>query len=153
MSQILNKKQTKEIENLLEKQFGISFDLGKNYLIIKTRKERLYLVSKKFAEIKINFPLERTGLYFAEIKNNEIRLTLEGSQLVGHLAKKNILELKKEEVEKYFLGNDLEIDLEREDNPFLILKYQNDFLGAAKYKNKKLINFLPKYYRKKELII
>ena len=60
---------------------------------------------------------------------------------------------RKKQVKEYFRGLDIDIDLGRDDQPFLILKHGKDFFGCSKYKNKKLLNFLSKVHRTSDLMI
>ena len=101
-----------------------------------------------FEQLHIN----SMGLYFADInKYDELRLSIEGSQLVGPHATKNILELNEEQVRAYFRSE--EIPMDTKDTPFVLLKYNADFFGTSKIKDKKLLNYLPKAHRTKELIL
>ena len=105
-----------------------------------------------------NLLIDRLGLYFAEVvKNGEIRLSKEGAQLLAREARqkkrvlKNTVSLDAEALKEYFQGQDLSIDLGPE-NKLVILQYQEDVLGCAKYKEKTILNFLPKIHRGEVII-
>ena len=53
-------------------------------------------------------------------------------------AKKGIVELDKEGVKKYFLGDDLDKDLGSE-KKWVLLKYGGDVISCAKYKEGKIL--------------
>ncbi len=148
---ILNKKEKLEIERKLKKQFGISEIPG---IILQRGKERLFLFNGNFSkneirEIEFTLPLERAGIYFAKIieKTNEIRLSLEGVQLLKEQISKNIFELNKEQVNQWMHGEELNISTNK--RGFLIIKYNKDFLGCGKASENKISNFIPKNRRLK----
>lgn len=152
---ILNSHEKKQIEQKLHEQFGIKKIDG---TIIQSGKEKLYLFHGDFSEHgiknleKITF-VEKIGLYFAKIMHAEeekIKLSVEGTQIFAEQITKNIFELNKEQAEKWMQGSELNIKTGKKD--FLIMKYQNDFLGCGKASAEKIGNFIPKNRRlKKEL--
>ena len=143
--QFLNSKQIKHLKSLLESQFGFSDDL--DYVIVKTNKNKLYLANKSINEIDLTkLRINSMGVYFGELlETNELRLSIEGSQIIGRKANKNIYELNDEQIKDWFKGIDLEIEDER--NAFVIIKYNEDFCGCGKIKNKKLLNYVGKVRR------
>jgi len=147
----LNTREIKRIREIVLKGFG--YFPKKDYAYLKNEKDRLFLINKDLGKINLqNLRIDRVGLYFAEIKETEVRLSKEGAQLLFHEAEKdnqqlhNVVELTKEEVKKYFLGEDLEKDLGTEKR-LILLKYGDSCLGCAKYKEGKILNFLPKLHR------
>ncbi len=152
---ILSNKEMRKIKAELIKHFG--FFLKEDYTYLINEKGRVFLVNKNLAMINLkNLIVDRIGLYFAEIKNNQVRLSKEGAQLLfkdaqKHKSKlKNVVELSELEVKKYFQGEDLDKDLDQDLdnlNAFILLKYNHDVFGCAKYKEQKIINFLPKIHR------
>lgn len=148
---ILNSREVKDIVKRIEELYGFSQKL--NYAFLMDEHDKIYLISNKID--LIDFELLRInsmGLYFADInKYDELRLSIEGSQLVGPHSKKNILELSEEQVRAYFHSE--EIPMQEKDTGFVLLKYKNDFFGASKIKDGKLLNYLPKVHRTKELIL
>lgn len=148
---ILNSKEAREIKEKLAEQFGFKGEL--DYAFLLNEKGRVFIVNRDISRLELKrLRVDRYGLYFGELRKGELRLSLEGAGLVAPLARKNLVELNKEEVRKYFRGEDLEKDL-GEENRFVLLKYQKDFLGCARYKEKKILNFLPKIHRTPELIV
>ncbi len=145
---ILNTREIKKIRENIIQQFG-SF-LKNEYVYLKNDKYKIFIVNRDISQIELkNLRIDRAGLYFAEVKGDQIRLSKEGTQLLfkenqGLL--KNLIELNQDEVKRYFCGEDLEKNLSK-DNRFIILIYEKNVLGCAKYKDGKIINFLPKQYR------
>lgn len=148
---ILNTKEIKKIKERLEKQFGYS--LTEDYAYLKNEKNKIFLITKDISKINLrNLKIDKLGLYFAEEKNQQVRLSKEGAQLLVKEAKenkkevKNTVELTAEEVKEYFKGRDLDKDLGAENKP-IILQYKDNVLGCARYKEGKILNFLPKIHR------
>ena len=148
---ILNTREIKAIKELLIKQFGSA--LHENYAYLQTEKDRLFLVNRDIAQIDLDkLKIDRLGLYFAELRPSQIRLSKEGAQLLvnearqQHAEMKNVISLTKIETRAYFAGVDLKKDL-GEENRLVILIYEEAVVGCAAYKEDKLINFLPKIHR------
>lgn len=142
---ILNGKEIKEILNKIKEQYGIE-NLELEYVFLRNNEDKIFITNRNigridFRKLKIN----NIGLYFCAIENDEVRLTVEGTQIIGNKATKNILELDDNQTTEWFKGSDIEA--KKEINGFAILKHNNDFLGSGKYKNSKIINFLPKERR------
>ena len=150
---ILNTRDIKKLKELLIKEFGCSLEKG--YVYLKNEKNRVFIINRDISKVKLeNLRVDRFGLYFAEWKNNQVRLSKEGSQLLvkeGKRKIKNLIELKDHEVKEYFQGNDLDQDL-GEESRLVILKYQDNILGCAKYKEQRILNFLPKIHRREVII-
>lgn len=150
---ILSKNEKREIEKELEKQFGIKEIPG---LIVKRGTERLFLFQGEFTEKQIRdleriTIIERVGIYFAKIQNEEIRLSLEGVELLKNQITKNIFELNAEQTEQWMMGQELNIPTGKKG--FLIIKSKNDFLGTGKASAEKINNFIAKNRRLKSKTI
>ncbi len=146
---ILNNNEKREIENRLKKQFGINEIPG---IIARRSRERLFLFSGSFGTKEIKqleeiVVIERIGVYFATSFGNEIRLSIEGSQILRGQIKKNIFELNEEQAEEWMKGRELLIKTGK--RGFLIMKYKDDFLGTGKASEEKIGNFIPKSRRLK----
>ena len=141
---ILNKKQTKEILNLIKKQFAAEVDL--DYAFLKNQKGKVYIINKDVLTINLEkVRINSLGLYFAKIINDEIRLSIEGSQIIGPKATKNIAELNEKQAKEWMAGNDLEILGKY--SGFLLIKHNKDFLGCGKYRDGKVFNYVGKARR------
>ena len=152
MINILNTRDLKRLKNTLLEQFGFSGKL--DYAFILAENQKLYLISKDLAEVDYQtLRVDKWGFYFGEWRSDGLRLSPEGAQLLGKKAKKNVVDLTKEEVLAYFRGEDLDKECPVEGNPYLILKYNQDLIGCAKYKDQKILNYHPKAHRTNELII
>jgi len=142
----LNSKEVKAVIKKINDQFDIEAEL--NYYFFMNNKNRLYIVNKEYFNENMN--VKHIGMYFAEYKNDEIRLSIEGAQLIYNFEpKKNVFEIT--DIENWLKGNDLEI--EHEDTTFMIIKYKDDVLGSGKIKNNKLLNYIPKIRRLKSVFL
>ena len=142
----LTSKDKKKIVEQLNKQYGIN-ELP--YLIIQFGKEKLRLYSGSLSKeelIKLDnqINIENIGLYFAKFENNEIRLTLDGTQLLKNQITKNILNINDQQALDWLKGNDLNIQIE---SGWKILKHNNEFLGCGKSTGEKISNFVSKERR------
>ena len=146
---ILNTREKKQIENYLKKRFGIHKIPG---ILLKRGEERIFLFSgeinlKKIIELDEKILLERVGIYFAKLINNEPKLSLEGVQILKNQIKDNIFEINKNQAEKWMAGQELNIKTKK--RGFIIIKYQEDLLGCGKASEEKITNFIPKSRRLK----
>jgi len=158
MNQIntLNELETKKILTKLNEQFGIS-SFPKNSLLAMRGKERIYLFTgnldeKQIPQIENIANIEGIGVYFAKLDDkNNIRLTIEGTQLFKDQITKNIVELNStSQAEEWMMGRELNIETKLEG--FVIIKFKDDFLGCGKSSPhlNKITNFIPKARRLKE---
>lgn len=143
---VLNSREKKKITEMIGAQWGFRRKLDYAYLM--NRKNKIFLVNPAIDRIedpkKLN--IDSAGMYFGELPNeNEIRLSIEGSQIIGPHAKKNIVELEEEEARLWMTGQDL--DKETDCRGFVIIKSGTDFLGAGKAKEGKILNYVPKTRR------
>src|SRR3989344_1908684 len=102
MIHILSNQETKEILSKLKEQFGI--------------KEKIYLFNGDFSEEQIKSLeeitfIEKTGVYIGAIfsPTNEIRLSIEGTQIFKKQIRKNIFEINGEQLNDWMLGRELNI--------------------------------------------
>ena len=146
-NKFLNSKEIKNIREQCIKQFGTF--LKKDYVFILSEKDRLFVINSDVAKIDLTkLRIDRFGLYFGEVKENQLRLSKEGAQLLAQESGElqHTVELTKEDVKAYFQGSDLIKDLGSE-SILVILKYLDNILGCARYKEGRILNFLPKMNR------
>lgn len=155
---ILNNKEIKEILKLIELQWGAKLKLS--FAFLRNQKNRVFIVSRDLSKIDaLRLRINSVGMYFCEIDDKGIRLSIEGTQIVCPKAKKNVVELDEEETGKWLKGEDLEKEC-KGCSGFVILKYKNqknkhkknslkdfDSLGCGRYSNGKLLNYVGKSRR------
>lgn len=128
---------------MLKNQFGYGKKL--DYVFLQG-KDRLYTINRDIERIdekKLN--IDTMGLYFGTISNDEIRLSIEGSQIIGKDCKKNILELNEREMKDWLMGK--ELDKKTGLRGFVLLKHKNDFLGTGRIKDNIVLSYVPKSRR------
>ena len=130
-----------KIAEFLERQFGVDkSEFLKLDLDFEERgKGRVYA----FRKCQVEVPEYHYGLYFGSLEKNGIRLSIEGSFIVGKLAKKNVIELDNEKARRWMSGEDLELPIKG----YVILKWKNFFLGCGKGNGKVIKNYVPKERR------
>ncbi len=146
----LNSKERKEILKRIKDSWDA--DLEDDYVFLMNNQNKLFVVSRGIEKIDLSqIRLNNIGLYFGEITpRDELRLSIEGSSIVGKLAKQNILELSEDQAKSWFAGEDITIEDNR--NGFMIIKFKKDFLGCGKLANNTLHNFVPKARRIEAMI-
>lgn len=149
MIQLLNQKQLNEIYKNLKEQFGISNIPG---WIMKLGEEKLFLFSgdatyEEIKKLERIVPVERIGVYFAKIIREDVKLSIEGSQILKNQIEKNIFELDEEQAEKWMMGQ--ELNLKPGKKGFVVMKYKDNFMGCGKASEDKISNFVPKTRRLK----
>ncbi len=141
---ILNSKEKKAVLQKINEQWDANFSTGLGML--KNNEDKLFLMNPavsalNFSKLRIN----SMGLYVAEIKEEVIRLSIEGSQLIGPLAKKNVVDISDSEVGTWLMGEDLERQVEG--RGFIIIRHDGDFLGCGRAVKGKILNFVGKNRR------
>ena len=145
----MGSRELKEFFKLIEKQYGKTPALFEKLAFIRG-KERIFAISRDVELIDMkNLRVNSLGLYIAEVKNGQLRLSIEGAQLIGPDATKNVYELSEEQLKEWFKGNDIKI--EGVYDGFVILKNGTDYVGSGKYKEGLIMNFVPKARRLLEM--
>ncbi len=141
---ILNSKEIKEIKEIIKNQWGCDFKTDLAFLL--SSNNRIYVVSRDIAKLDLSkLNTEVIGMYFGELKDEQVRLSIEGSQLIGPIAKKNVVEINEKEYRTWLKGYDLEKETDAEG--YAIVRFKSDFIGAARIKDGKVLNFVPKNRR------
>ncbi len=142
---ILNAKEKKSINALLEQQWGFTKKL--DYVYLMNRKNRIFFTNRDIERLDTKaLRVNSAGVYVGELLHDkELRLSIEGSQLIGKHATKNVVEISKEQMRQWLKGNDLDID--GLDATFVIIRCGDDLLGSGKVKEGRILNFVPKTRR------
>jgi NOL1/NOP2/fmu family ribosome biogenesis protein len=146
-----NKQEKEKLISQLNEQFGIEKIPGE---IAKLGKERIILFSGDMSEkdlLKFDYlaRIEGVGLYFAKIDEHtkDIRLSIEGANLLKDQITKNIFEMDEKQAEQWMMGQELNITTGKKG--FFIMKFKEDVLGTGKISENKISNFVPKSRRLK----
>ncbi len=141
----LNKKEIKPILQKLEEQFGFTQEL--QYVFFKNNKHKVMIINKELAHIDMEkIRINNFGVYMGEIMDSrEVRLSIEGSQIIGPFATKNVVEVDFETAKRWMYGQDIEGVFDA--TGFVIVKYGDYFIGCGRYKEGKISNHVPKNRR------
>jgi NOL1/NOP2/fmu family ribosome biogenesis protein len=145
-----SRKEKERIEKIIEKNYGAKLDFS-NVILAKTSDEKVWILAKDVKKLDISrLEVISAGLYLGRLKANEkILLSIEGCQLVGKQAKRNIAILNEVETRKFVQGQDVEVEksVECEERNFVLVKHKDDFLGSGKFVNNKVENLVSKSRR------
>ncbi len=151
---ILNRKEKNQLIAILEEQYGFQGEL--DYTFLLSKKNKMYLVNNDFARIDTSkLRIDSVGMYFGEIVGNQMRVSIEGSQLIGSQITKNIAIISKAVAKLWLHGHDLEfsaVEIKEGTEGFVIVKsinsinnsFSDDFLGCGKITTEKLANYISK---------
>ncbi len=150
-AEILKKKAIKHIEDILEKHYGVSINL-REFEVLKTGvDEKIWLVSKAVSRINLDeLKINVMGMYFGKLKrNNKIKLSIEGCQMIGDEVIRNVVDVDDEHAQRFMKGGNLEVTNinDCEQNNFVLIKHNSDFLGIGKLSNTFVENLIPKSRR------
>ncbi|MBS7247301.1 MAG: hypothetical protein QXW47_01335 [Candidatus Jordarchaeales archaeon] len=129
----------------LQAQFGIPKINGVRLLL--SGKRRIRAASEDLLKKIDNQNVLSVGVYFATLMPDGIRLSVEGSQMVGESAKKNVVEIDGTLAERWIKGENIPIPPDFEGYVIVKDKSRNDFIGCGLAKKGTLINFFPKARR------
>jgi NOL1/NOP2/fmu family ribosome biogenesis protein len=145
----LNNKEIKNIAVIIKKQWNAQ--LPEDYFFLLRKDGDLFMVNRNIKSIDLSqLKINSIGLYVGELRNNALRLSIEGSQLIGPSANKNVVKIDKTQLLQWLRGEDLEIiTLNHNINhgDYIILKHKKDFVGCGKLSDNKILNFVPKARR------
>jgi len=145
MIEVLRGSKKKKLLKYLKQRFG--FDDKLDFVFFQDEKGRVRVLSKDSVRIDTTgMRVENLGLYFARWDRDELRLSIEGSQIVGKKAKRNVVELNEKQAMEWMSGKNIEVKADVEEG-FVILKYGNDFLGCGRYRDGRIVSFIPKERR------
>ena len=144
----LKAKEARVIAEHIQKQWGADVSrLFADHFLLYTPKEKLYLISRAIEQLDLRaLKLSSIGMYFGEYKAGVLRLSIEGSQLVGPLAKKNVVELTATQTEMWIRGLDIAKTV-KDVAGYVLIHHGNDWLGCGKYREGEILNFVPKARR------
>jgi len=141
---ILNSNEIKKINGMIKEQFGCEIPKS-DYAFLQNTKEKIYIVSRDVERIGFEkLRIDSMGLYLGTIQPDGFRPSVEGAQIIGKIASKNVVELTQQQKHDWLQGKDLDVE---EDNRIVLVKHKEDFLGSGKIKNNVLINSVPKSRR------
>ncbi len=119
-----------DVIDLLVKQFGCERreveKLGLRFVI--GGKGRIFASR----ECEIDVRNLRKGLYFGAVDGKGIRLSIEGSFIIGKLARRKVVEVDETKAIRWLRGEDIEVDIEEGSaGEYWIVKWGEYYLGSG----------------------
>jgi NOL1/NOP2/fmu family ribosome biogenesis protein len=145
---IWTSKQAKEFLARVREQWG--GDWKPEEAFIASPKGKIFLVSRDLAKIDWQkLRISSVGCYVAELRDERVRLSIEGSQLIGPHATKNIIDLDADEFMRWLKGDDIPLGKRAEGlGPgFILVRNNKDYCGSGPLKGNLLLNMVPKARR------
>jgi len=140
----LNSKERKEIASQLEEQFGCSFE--SDLFMLKNNKEKIFIVTRALDGVDLtHLRIDTMGSYVLAVQKDGLRPTIEGSELLGPKAIKNIVDIDDGEMREWLKGKDLPSS--KEGNALVLIRHDTTWLGAGKLREGIILNFVPKNRR------
>jgi NOL1/NOP2/fmu family ribosome biogenesis protein len=127
------------VKRLLKSQFDANLDLEFEI----NNKGRVWAENKHVFKLEMN-SVVRKGLYFGFMEHDGLRLSMDGTFLVGPKAKKNVLQINREEMTEWLRGYALE---KKAPKGYLVLKYEEHYVGCGKSNGERIWNNVPKERR------
>ena len=147
-AEVLNSKRIKQILQLLKLQWNYSETFEYGFL---QKENDLFLITRDLDKIDVQeVNVNSLGMYFGELRHDTLRLSIEGSQIVGKNATKNVMELNNEQLQHWLRGDDMDVANIKGnygDNNFVLIKHEKNFYGCGRVKDGTLLNFVPKSRR------
>jgi NOL1/NOP2/fmu family ribosome biogenesis protein len=144
-AEVLNSKRIKEITTLLREQWGFDEKIPHGFL---QKQNDVFVSSRDIDKIELSaLNVNSVGMYFAELRNGQLRLSIEGTQMIGPKAKHNVVELSDTEWQLWLSGGNIPTEEKPQHDSFVMVRHGNDFYGCGRIKDGMLLNFVPKARR------
>jgi len=138
--------EVKEYLRYVERRFGIPRELFDKYVFLKKGKN-IWIFSGDQGVLNDFKKIETIGIKFLTVTRKFIKPTTAFLQIFGKYARKNIVELKKEEEMVEFMTGGMIKRKFNAEKGFVIVKYHEDILGCGLYTNTGLLSQIPKSRR------
>ncbi|MFH1802844.1 MAG: hypothetical protein ABH864_05360 [archaeon] len=139
----IRSSEKKKIISSLEETYGIT---ELNYLLIEAGKQRLrgfsgHLSKEEIVQLADIANVEVIGMYLISRKDGDSRLNFDAVPLFKNQITKRIIEINREQLDRWIRGHDLDIPAER---GITVLKFEDYFVGIGKSNSEKIFNYVPK---------
>ncbi len=155
---VLNTREKKKIIDDLKELYGFSGTMEGS--LLTNKEQKLFLITPDISKISRDedkeLRIDAAGLYIGKIEINGIRLSMEGSQLIGPHASKHVLTIDEEHLEHWVKGEDFELSEQEQkkisnEEGFFIIKFGKDYIGCAQIKKGNVRSLVSKERRLKVL--
>ena len=146
---IMNSHEKKEMMKILRDQWGA--ELGQEIVFLYSeKKHKVYIITRDIENMDLEkLHIDSLGLYFGELMEQEegaagreLRLSIEGSQIVGPLASKNVVDIGDSSASEWIHGENVFNKTGAEG--WAIIRHGADFMGCGRVNEKVILNYVPK---------
>lgn len=143
---ILERKEVRNLDKNIRDQYGSDFSL-EGMMVIEDE-DKIWIVSSVADSIEMSkLNLNSIGMYLGKVRRGKINLSVEGSQLIGRNATKNIIELSEGAIESFMSGADVPTDKRSDAGNFVIVRSGDYILGSGVVTESGIHNSIPKSRR------
>jgi len=147
--EVLNSKDKKHFLQIIKDIYGITELLEFVYF---KEEDKLFVANKDLFDFGFDeYRVKSLGNYIGTFMKDGFRFSIEGSQLFGQLANKNIFEINEEERNLWILGETLNCDKSDFEDTYVLIKCGNDFIASGKIKDGKILNYISKNRKLKKV--
>lgn len=141
--EFIKSTEKKKILAELEEFYGIE---ELNYMLIETGKKKIRgfsgsLTREEMFEMSKYVNIELIGMYIISKKDEDLRLNFDAVSLFRNEITKSIVEINKEQLEKWIRGHDLDMLCQR---GLVVLSCDGDLVGIGKSNGERVFNYVPK---------
>lgn len=146
------KLQSREhLEFYLKEFFAIDLEVFKDFDFYASTRD-IWLMSKGLFEVAQDFDLEHAGLRIFSSPTPPFKPTHYFATMFGRYAQKNVIELDKDEVHKFYASGVIK---PLEGRGYVFIKYQDNIIGVGHFSKGNLVSQFPKKFKmyiKEELL-
>ncbi len=142
----LKKKETDEIINFLKERFDFPTNVLNEFELMVNPKGKVFLVNPYVAQFAREYTLTTTSLPFARL-GKHVKPTSMMIQMFGMHARRNILNVNKENAKKFMEGEDIKVNNHSCENGYVIISYKGHALGCGLLSKGYIKNMIPKAKR------
>jgi len=142
---ILSSRELKDINKAFLYYWGIDIKLNSlNFAYLLSSRHKVYAITKEMSRLDLSqLKIDTMGTYLFYWDGKVLRLSIEGSQMFGPKAQKNVIEIDDKD---WLRGIDILSDSQEHDG-FAIIKLGADYVGCGRVKEGKILNYFPKQRR------
>ncbi|MAF36897.1 hypothetical protein CL622_07305 [archaeon] len=146
----LNSKQRSKIIKQLTEQYGLTKKPFDDKILFERTDKKLFIVSRDFTKVVEQVGrIDSLGLYIAKQEQQGLRLSMEGSQLLGPMSSKQCVTITEKQRKEWFQG--LNLTMKEKGKGFVIVKCEDDYIGCGYQRDNELLNYTPKNRRVMDL--
>ena len=145
----LEDNSRKNLLQELESIYGIPPEIFNDYeFVVQGRMQKIWVVKSAVKRFSLfNLKPVYYGMYFAKKDKTGLRLTMNGAQVFGKAATKNIVDVSKQQYLGYLAGENItDIKLEGLEG-YVLLQHNNQIFGCGKVFGDGILNFVAKTKR------